>query len=92
MEATESKYDNDFLKLAHKNSSCHKEEILKGDLSGCFHCGETFLPTEINEWIKENNNRGETAICPKCGIDSVLSSKLPIKDEKFLSEMHKFWF
>jgi hypothetical protein len=92
MEPKLDKYSDDFLKASHKSSSCHKEEILSGKLCGCFYCGETFSPTEINEWIDENNNRGETAICPKCGIDSVLSSKLPIDDDFFLSEMNKYWF
>jgi hypothetical protein len=35
---------------------------------------------------------GQTAICPKCGIDSVVSSDLPITDEIFLDEMNKYWF
>jgi hypothetical protein len=87
-----NKYNRDFLEQAPKRSSSHKAEILASNLCGCFYCEQTFPPTEIKEWIEENIAKGETAICPKCGIDSVLSSKLPITDRQFLSEMNTLWF
>jgi hypothetical protein len=50
-----------------------------------------FDPAEIDEWIIED--RLGTAICPYCGIDSVIgeSSGYPITAE-FMSAMHKEWF
>ena len=90
MEQTTDKYNNDYLELSHKSSCSHKTEILTATLCGCFYCEQTFLPNEIEEWIEENI--GETAICPKCGIDSVLSSKFPITDKIFLEKMNKYWF
>lgn len=90
MKQTTNKYGNDYLELAHKASSSHKPEILTTDLCGCFHCEQTFLPSEIEEWIEEKI--GETAICPKCGIDSVLSSRYPITEKLFLNEMNEYWF
>jgi hypothetical protein len=92
MKSTNSKYDREFLELAHKSCSSHKEEILASNLCGCFYCEQTFEPKEIEEWIEENIAKGETAICPKCGIDSVLSSNFPISDKQFLIEMNKLWF
>ena len=92
MEPTETKYSRDFLEQAHKSCSSHKDEILASNLCGCFYCEQTFQPKEIEEWIEENIADGETAICPKCGIDSVLSSKFPITDKHFLSEMNALWF
>ncbi|RZL46136.1 MAG: hypothetical protein EOP00_15935 [Pedobacter sp.] len=86
------KYSKDFLENAHKSSSSHREEILTGDLCGCFYCEKTFEPEEIDEWIEENIANGETAVCPKCGIDSILSSKFPITDKQFLREMNMLWF
>lgn len=88
---TPQKYSTNFILNAHKKSSSHKNEIQLGNLCGCFYCKQTFLPEEISEWIKEIKG-GETAICPKCGIDSVLSSELPITDIVFLNEMYKYWF
>ena len=85
------KYNKEFLLKAHNKSSSHKNEILSSDLCACFYCAQTFLPNEISDWIEEPKG-GETAICPKCGIDSVLSSELPITDKKFLDEMSNYWF
>ncbi len=85
------KYNLDFLTKAHKKSSLNKTEILSGNLCGCFYCEQIFLPSEITEWIDEPT-KGQTAICPKCGIDSVLSSELPITDKEFLKEMNNYWF
>ena len=92
MPATNNKYNTAFLEEAHKRSSSHKDEMLAGNLCACFYCEQTFAPQEIEEWFNENRSEGETAICPRCGMDSVLSDKLPITDEQFLHEMNVYWF
>lgn len=78
------------IKAAHKHSSNHKESLLNDKKCGCFYCQKIFLPTEIKEWIDDNAG---TAICPYCGIDSVIgeSSGYPITTI-FLKEMNKYWF
>lgn len=75
---------------AHKFSSNHKNEILKDDICGCFYCIEIFNPKKVEEWVEDTNG---TAICPFCGIDSVIgkSSGYPITKE-FLSQMRQYWF
>ena len=35
---------------------------------GCYHCCKIYKEAEIEEWT----DRGKTAICPKCNIDSVI--------------------
>lgn len=92
MKEKTKKYDREFIEKAHKDCSGHKDEILASKLCGCFCCERTFSSSEIEEWIEVNFSDGETAICPKCGIDSVLSSKYPIEDKQFLHEMNNFWF
>jgi hypothetical protein len=92
MNSNKSNYSKDFLERSHKGCFCNKEEILQGELCGCFFCCEISLPTEITEWIIEKDNLGETAVCPKCTMDSVLSSKYPISDENFLKQMHEYHF
>lgn len=84
----------DFNK-AHEYSNNNKSELVRDPVCGCFYCLRIFKPSEIKEWILEDNDcdhRG-TAICPYCGIDAVVgeSSGDPITDE-FLSEMHSAWF
>ena len=76
---------------AHKYSSNHKTSILKDKRCGCFYCLKIFSPTKISEWIEDEQD--ETAICPFCGIDSVIceSSGYPITEE-FLMKMKEYWF
>jgi hypothetical protein len=79
---------------AHKHSSSHHEEIMRSDLCGCFHCLAVYSPLEITEWVDEDENGvGQCAICPKCGIDSVIGSAsgYPITKD-FLRTMHLYWF
>ena len=76
---------------AHKYSASNREVQEKSVLCGCFYCLKRFPPTEIKDWIWDKG--GETALCPFCGIDSVLgdSSGYPITEE-FLSRMKEYWF
>jgi hypothetical protein len=68
--------------------------VLESELFGCFHCLETFPPLKIEEWVDEDENEiGQTALCPYCGIDSVIGSKsvVPLTEE-FLGTMNQVWF
>ena len=79
---------------AHKHSSLHRQELLNSDNCGCFYCLSIFKPNKIEEWIDEDNdNIGQTALCPKCGIDSIIGSKsgFPITKD-FLNKMKTYWF
>jgi len=77
------------LKKAHSHSSRHKAEVQSGSC-GCFYCLKTFPPSDIKEWI----DKGETALCPNCGIDAVIGSKsgYPITNPRFLRRMYDKWF
>ena len=77
------------LEQAHKHSSMHRGELEKSELCGCFYCLTTFQPSDIVEWI----DGGQTALCPKCSVDSVIGSAsgYPITRE-FLQRMHNRWF
>lgn len=79
----------DFIE-AHRYSSNHKEQLVKDKICGCFYCLEIFNPKEIKEWIQDAKG---TAICPFCGIDSIIgdSSGYPITKD-FLKEMRNYWF
>lgn len=91
MKEHTQKYNLDFLTKAHDKSSSHRDGILSSKLCGCFYCEQSFSPNEITEWIDEPKG-GQTAICLKCGINSVLNSELPITDKVFFDEMNKYWF
>ena len=75
----------------------HREpqsEILSSEKCGCFRCCQIFSPDEIDQWHGEGIDGVESvALCPKCGIDSVIGSTsgFPI-EESFLRKMSEFWF
>lgn len=79
---------------AHTHSSNHREELVKSDLCGCFYCLEVYNPAEITDWIDEDENGiGLCALCPRCGIDSVIGSASGYAITKdFLRKMHQHWF
>jgi len=91
MENKEPNYTEDFLLEAHKSIVSNKSEILAGEICGCIVCLATFPPSQIPEWVTEPDGIGETAVCPKCEMDCVLSSKFPVTDEKFLQKMHNYF-
>lgn len=75
---------------AHKHCTNHKNSLSNDDLCGCFYCLEIFSPKEITEWIGDKEG---SAMCPYCGIDSVIgeSSGYPIT-KKLLKRMSEYWF
>jgi hypothetical protein len=89
------------LDLAHKHSTRHRVEIESSAVFGCFYCLATYPPVAIRSWTDWPDDTpdglegayGQTALCPKCGIDSVLGSAsgLSITPE-FLRRMHVRWF
>ena len=58
-----------------------------------------FDAREISEWIdgpqlaSGETPAGVTALCPRCGIDAVLPSAMPVPlTTDLLAEMHSHWF
>lgn len=82
------------IQTAHKHSSNHRKEIAESVLCGCFYCCATFPPSEILDWIDADlNGVGQTALCPKCGIDSVIGDKSGFDvSDRFLATMNAHWF
>lgn len=79
---------------AHKTSIRHKESIMKSSECGCFHCLAIFPPTRITDWTDTSGPESRyTALCPECGIDSVIGSDYgyPITKD-FLTAMQRHWF
>ena len=82
------------LRRAHDHSSAHRDEVLSSAQCGCLHCLATFPPSDIVEWIDDDEaGIGQTATCPKCGIDSVLGDKagFPVTRD-FMEKMQHHWF
>ncbi|HMF43502.1 MAG TPA: hypothetical protein VKQ32_22670 [Polyangia bacterium] len=84
----------DDIQAAHKHSINHRPEIIASTLCGCFHCRDTFAPARITEWVDEaDDGQGQTALCPMCGIDSVIGDQAGFDlSPEFLGRMHHHWF
>jgi len=81
------------LESAHRQSSNHRDEVLRSHFCGCFYCKQTFPPSEIEKWTDEVDGIGTTALCPRCGIDSVIGAVSGIDlSPDFLHEMYDYWF
>ena len=86
---------------AHMHSSVHRTELNASSICGCFYCLSTFAPTKVTEWVdyppdtpeEKEAELGTTALCPHCGVDSVIgdASGFPITKE-FLTQMKSYWF
>ncbi|MBK8006085.1 MAG: hypothetical protein IPK12_19790 [Gemmatimonadetes bacterium] len=72
------------LERLHR-TSIHHRSVEAAATCGCFFCGATFHPAEIAAWVDE----GDTALCPRCGIDSVLAGNV---GAEVLAAMHAYWF
>ncbi len=81
-------YTQEQLKAAHKHCSRNHEAIQESALCGCFYCCQTFPADQVQKYTSPHD-----ALCPKCGIDSVLADKsgLPL-DAAFLEAMYEYWF
>jgi hypothetical protein len=86
---------------AHQHSSEHRQELLASGICGCFYCLKIFAPGEVTEWVDwppgtpedQELGMGTTALCPYCGIDSVIGDRsgFPVT-KQFLQQMHQHWF
>lgn len=57
--------------------------------AGCFHCCKVFDKKEI----KDYTDKGQTCICPLCGVDSVVGDMCGfVLNEDILQKAHAFWY
>lgn len=77
------------LKRLHAYSSHNKQLIDVSNKCYCFYCRSCMKQSEIKEYI----DNGQTAICPNCGIDSIIPDSIEeTVDKKIISEMNAYWF
>lgn len=70
---------------AKAHTSKHRAEVEASARCGCYFCFRQFAPSAIKAWTDTN----QTALCPHCGMDSVIGSAAPFQlDDKFLRRMH----
>jgi hypothetical protein len=89
------------LLAAHHHTARNRAEIEASTVCGCFHCMQVFPPSEIVAWtgldVSNFNDpdaaNAETALCPRCGSESVLGDKSGYEiNTNFLGRMNEAWF
>ena len=81
------------VREAHNHASNHRAEVLASARCGCFFCCTTFSPQDIDEWTDDVNGEGQTALCPRCGVDAVLGDQAGYElSPAFLQHMKSVWF
>lgn len=75
----------DFTEIAPGLSYLNREAVLAAERASCFQCLRVFPSVEITKWI----DRDRTAVCPHCGIDSILPGEV---DQKTLAQLNDRWF
>jgi len=80
------------LMRLHMNTVGNAARVRAATRCGCFHCKVFFAPAEIVRFIPERDG-GETAMCPRCGVDAVLTNLdgEPLTDA-LIEEMHSRFF
>lgn len=79
---------------AHKGSAQNETIIRNSNTCGCFYCLSIFPVEKIGEddWTDDMMEE-RTALCPKCGIDSVIGDAGGYEiTVELLKKMQKHWF
>ena len=77
---TEKKYER-YYDLAGKASFENWESVRNSKMCGCFFCRSIFPSSEVTEEDCLSDRQGDTVLCPRCHIDSVIgdASGIPIR-------------
>ena len=87
------RHSSSSLEALHKLSSRNRELIEGTRACGCFHCLARFEASAVKEWVAEEKGGDVTALCPVCGVDSVLPAREGATiDQEILLAMRAYWF
>lgn len=60
-----------WLRVVHMSSYQNKQSVELSNKCGCYHCEKIFDASEVKNWCDKSTGK-PTALCPYCGIDSVI--------------------
>jgi hypothetical protein len=76
------------LHRIYEHSRLNRQFMTPGVVCRCFYCLRTFSSEQIGRWVDDGN----TALCPHCGIDSVLSSSADPLSDSLIQQLHTAYF
>jgi hypothetical protein len=79
----------DQISAAIRFATGNREALAKSKKAGCYYCLTIYAASEVVRFLPPE----DTALCPYCGIDSVLADQSPYELKvEILEELHIFWF
>jgi hypothetical protein len=79
-----------FYEDAARASENNKVAIAYSSMCGCYYCNRTFKASDVKDYV----GRRDRALCPLCGIDSVVPDEtMPeATDVEWLAKQYEYWF
>lgn len=74
--------------ILHRKSFKNADTVKQSTKCGCYYCCRIFDASEIKEWWDD----GKTAVCPYCGIDSVIQDANTEITPAMLKKMNETFF
>lgn len=73
----------DFIKKAPMSAFKNKQFVETSQTCGCYHCLKVIQTKDIEFWTDDD----ETALCPKCTLDTLIpeSTGIPIDQESLVA-------
>lgn len=80
------------LMRLHMGTVGNRSRVLAAQECGCFRCVSRFPASEVRAFTTEEDGR-RTALCPRCGVDAVLTDREAIPlDDSLLAGMNRRFF
>jgi hypothetical protein len=76
------------LQRIYQHSRLNRQFMVPGSACRCFHCLKEFPAEDVSHWT----DRGKTALCPRCGIDSVLSNSADELTDDLIRRLQATYF
>jgi len=77
------------IEQAISYATTNEEALQLSNQAGCYYCLQIYDAKEVTDFLATER----TALCPKCGIDSVIPDTAPFElTPKNLVKLHAYWF
>lgn len=83
--------NNELFETIFKHTANNEIEILTSENCSCVFCRHTYSARLVKDWVSDN--KGTNAICPNCGIDSVVGDSSGYTfDKEELKQINLYFF
>lgn len=76
------------IKQAYNFSFHNRKSVEKSSQCGCFYCLKIFPSSDVVNYIDND----DTALCPHCKNDSIISDEDIKLHQNLLKQMKNYWF